>query len=128
MAKNPLDSDVFFEVNPLFREVAKRNNYFGLTETESVEKDRSQSQVGPGDQGNSRTVPKLFATSHDVAVPFHVQIQAAFQTHTDNAVSKTINMPQHRHPGRRRDAYRQPINRDARASPSIGTVPRASRC
>jgi ribonucleoside-diphosphate reductase alpha chain len=105
--EKPAEGDVFYEVNPLFREVARRNNYFGLSETELWKKVEANHKSVRGIKEIPEAVQKLFATSHDVPVPFHVQIQAAFQTHTDNAVSKTINMP---HTATREDvknAYRQ---------------------
>jgi ribonucleoside-diphosphate reductase alpha chain len=91
--KKPEDGDVFFEVNPLFREVAKKNNFFGLSETELWKKIEANHKSVRGIAEIPEKYQRLFVSAHDVAVPFHVKIQAAFQTHTDNAVSKTINMP-----------------------------------
>jgi ribonucleoside-diphosphate reductase alpha chain len=37
---------------------------------------------------------RLFKTAHEISTDYHIYMQAAFQKYTDNAVSKTINIPQ----------------------------------
>ena len=51
-------------------------------------------------QGNARGIREvpgkirgLFKTAHEIRCEDHIEMQARFQEYTDNAVSKTINMP-----------------------------------
>ena len=77
------------EVNSLFLETAKK---LGLSE-EAFEKIARR-----GTLQNIPEIPekikKIFKTAHDISPEWHIRIQSAFQKYTDNAVSKTVNLPQ----------------------------------
>jgi len=75
-----------FTSDDLFAEVARRGSCRGL-------------HAVPED------VQRLFPTAFDIAPDWHVKLQAAFQRHTDNAVSKTCNLPENATPADVRRIY-----------------------
>jgi len=44
-------------------------------------------------EGVPPSVRRLFLTAPEIAAKWHVRMQASFQKHVDNAVSKTVNLP-----------------------------------
>lgn len=92
--RQPDDKDVFFEVNPLFEAYAKKHDWFGSDEKTLMRRIDLNHKSLSGLPEIPDAVQKLFATAHDVSVETHVRMQAAFQRHTDNGVSKTINLPE----------------------------------
>lgn len=90
---DPDPADVYFEVNPLFKAVAKANNFFGMGEQALWKKIDKNKKSIKGIPEIPRKIQELFQTAHDLAVDTHVRMQAAFQEFTDNGVSKTINLP-----------------------------------
>ena len=91
--KTPSDEHTFFEYNKLFGEIAKKNNFFGLKEKELWKKISENHGSVRGIKEIPEHIQKVFCSSYDVTTEYHIMQQAAFQRHTDNAVSKTINMP-----------------------------------
>ncbi len=84
--------DTFFEVNTLFKQVAKEHDFFGLDEKTLWKKIEANHKAVRGIPEIPKHIQDLFPTAHDVSIENHIKIQAAFQKHIDNAVSKTINM------------------------------------
>lgn len=91
--QQPNQKDIFFEVNPLFKELAAEYNYFGLKETELWQKIDKNHKSVRGIPEIPERIQELFPAAHDITIDAHLKMQGAFQGMVDNAVSKTINMP-----------------------------------
>ena len=88
--QNILDAgDELIEVNPLFKEVALREGFY----SEDLMRRIAEQGTVHGIAEVPEKWQKVFVTSHDITPDVHVRMQAAFQAHTDNAVSKTVNFP-----------------------------------
>jgi ribonucleoside-diphosphate reductase alpha chain len=87
--RNVLGGARLFETNSLFEETAKARGFYGAKLLEEIAKTGSVQKIA----GVPDDVKRLFVTALDIDPVWHVKMQAAFQKSTDNAVSKTVNLP-----------------------------------
>jgi len=87
--RNILDGDQLIEVNPLFEDAARKEGFY----SEELMKELARRGSIKDIEGIPEGVKRLFVTAHDISPEWHVRMQAAFQSSTNNAVSKTINFP-----------------------------------
>lgn len=85
--RNVMDDDKLVEVNPLFKQVLIDE---GIYSDELMEKVAEKGGIH-----DILEIPEhirdVFVTAHDISPEWHIKMQAAFQMHVDNAVSKTVN-------------------------------------
>lgn len=82
-----MDNDRLIEVNPIFEEVAVKRGFYGQELMALIADHGTVHDV----EDVPEDVQRVFVTAHDILPEWHIKMQAAFQTHTDNAVSKTVN-------------------------------------
>jgi ribonucleoside-diphosphate reductase alpha chain len=86
-----LDDDEMLEVHPYFEEMARAGGFYSAALMKHIAEEGSVRHL----EEVPEEVRRVFATAHDISPEWHIRLQAAFQKHTDNAVSKTVNFPNH---------------------------------
>lgn len=89
-----LDTELI-EVHRIFMQMAKEQGFY----SEDLEEHLKRKGNLRGRADVPKEVKKIFKTAHEIPYSKHIEMQAVFQKHTDNAVSKTINMPHTAKPG-----------------------------
>lgn len=98
-----LGGKVLEEVNPLLLEYLERHALDRQRVLAAVLERGRLAEV----DGVPEEMKRLFVTALEIPAERHLAIQAAFQRHVDNAVSKTINLPQEAAPADVAHAYRR---------------------
>jgi ribonucleoside-diphosphate reductase alpha chain len=98
--RHVLEGKKLFEINPEFERAAKREGIYSAKLLESIVRSGSLQKLAV-----PRRFKQLYVVAGDIGPEWHVRMQAAFQKHTDNAVSKTVNFPQNAKPADVKKAY-----------------------
>jgi ribonucleoside-diphosphate reductase alpha chain len=82
-----LDNNVLVDVNPHFERIAKERGFYSEDLMRRIAEHGTIQDIDeiPAD------IRRVFVTAHDITPEVHIEMQAAFQRYTDNAVSKTVN-------------------------------------
>jgi len=89
--RNVMDGEKLVEVNPYFKQVLEEQELYSESLMQTIAQTGSIQQLDLFDPKTK----KIFVTAMDIEPEYHLKMQAAFQRFTDNAVSKTVNLPHH---------------------------------
>ena len=85
--RNVMDNTEMLEANPILEEELKKRGLYSEELMRNI--------VEQGSLAHMEELPedlrRVFVCAHDVSPEYHIRMQAAFQQHIDNAVSKTVN-------------------------------------
>ncbi len=85
--RNVIEGTQLMEINPVFESAARERGFYGNDLMMDIARSGTLQYV----EGIPEDIRKTFVTAFDIAPQWHVRMQAAFQDHCDNAVSKTVN-------------------------------------
>ena len=85
--RNVMDGTEMIETNPILEEELKARGLYTDELMRQIIKEGTLAHIDSLPQ----ELRRVFVCSHDISPIYHINTQAAFQRHTDNAVSKTVN-------------------------------------
>jgi len=88
--QNVLGGERFQNINSLFIKILKEK---GVSPDKIIQKVIENNGSVQGVDEVPKNIQKIFKVAHDIDWRDHIKMQAAFQKWTDNAITKTINMP-----------------------------------
>jgi ribonucleoside-diphosphate reductase alpha chain len=89
LVRHIMEGTELCELNPLFEKIAQNRGFYSKEIVEQIAQEGTIKNI----TAIPEEIKRLFVTAFDISPEYHVKIQAAFQKYTDNAVSKTINLP-----------------------------------
>lgn len=87
--RNVLDTTLVV-LNPIFEEIARNQGFFTPDLISEIVHEGSLKRI----KGIPDDIKRLFPIAHEIMPEIHIRMQAIFQKYVDNAVSKTINLPE----------------------------------
>ncbi|MCE5190038.1 MAG: vitamin B12-dependent ribonucleotide reductase [Eubacteriales bacterium] len=88
--RNVMDGTQMLEINPLLMEKLRALGLDSETMFQRIAQEGTIQHIAEIPE----EIRRVFVCAHDISPEAHIRMQAAFQRHTDNAVSKTVNFPQ----------------------------------